>query len=430
MISMSQSLFFNANAQPAIGIMNSATDKTGDSLTNHTLKKNILTTSLEAELSTRLELMDKTALVTITDLQGNIMYANDLFCSTSGFKRHELIGKTHQVIRHPDLLSETIDSAMRMVRNGEIWSGMVKSKTKNEEIFWCKTTIAPVMDLDNEPCKFIWMRNDITDLKRKELELYAAKEQADQRVLENVKHAFHIQNSVLLSENELHEIFPEAFLINLPQQSVSGDFHWFDKQKTETVFVLGDGTGHGVSAAFISLMAMTALEFVVKQNQETDPGKVLSTLNDFLYRSLKKHQGSGLKESIDMAVCSYNPKTRMLKYSSAKSKIYLVRGTELYSLDREDVSVGTLNINSFKINSKAIFLERGDRIFMMSDGFCDQAGGPKNKRMGSRQVRELLQRTGNVPIAEQKEHLLNFFLKWKGNNDQSDDLSILGFSIF
>ncbi|MDQ3112352.1 MAG: serine/threonine-protein phosphatase, partial [Bacteroidota bacterium] len=86
--------------------------------------------------------------------------------------------------------------------------------------------------------------------------------------------------------------------------------------------------------------------------------------------------------------------------------------------------------NSFKINSKAIFLERGDRIFMMSDGFCDQAGGPKNKRMGSRQVRELLQRTGNVPIAEQKEHLLNFFLKWKGNNDQSDDLSILGFSIF
>ncbi|MDQ3109597.1 MAG: PAS domain S-box protein, partial [Bacteroidota bacterium] len=108
---MSQSLFFNANAQPAIGIMNSATDKTGDSLTNHTLKKNILTTSLEAELSTRLELMDKTALVTITDLQGNIMYANDLFCSTSGFKRHELIGKTHQVIRHPDLLSETIDSA-------------------------------------------------------------------------------------------------------------------------------------------------------------------------------------------------------------------------------------------------------------------------------------------------------------------------------
>jgi serine phosphatase RsbU (regulator of sigma subunit) len=130
-----------------------------------------------------------------------------------------------------------------------------------------------------------------------------------------------------------------------------------------------------------------------------------------------------------MTVCSYNHKTRMLKYSAAKSKVYLVRGSEIYSLDRDDASVGTSSVHSFKVNSKAIFLEKGDRIFMMSDGFSDQTGGLKNKRMGSRQVRELLQRTNNLPVAEQKEEIMKFFFEWKGDHEQSDDLSLLAFSI-
>jgi PAS domain S-box-containing protein len=426
---MSHSLFFNSSIEPSLTIMNPSPNDPAYSPVNSTSIKNLLTFSLEAELSTRLELMDKTALVTITDLHGNIMYANDLFCSVSGYKRHEVIGKTHQVIRHPDLQDETVTNMMKMLLNGKMWSGMIKNRSKSGEIFWCNTTVAPVMDQENEPTKFIWMRNDITALKRTESELYSAKEEADQRVIENVKRASRIQSVILPSENELQEIFPASFVINAPQQNVSGDFHWFDQQKSETVFVLGDGTGHGVSAAFISLIAMTALEFIVKENQENDPGKIITALNDFLFRALKKHRGSEMDQSIDMAVCSYNHKTRMLKYSAAKSKVYLVRGTEVYSLDRDDASVGMLNNHSFKVNSKAIFLEKGDRIFMMSDGLTDQAGGPKNKRMGSKQVRELLQRTNNIPVAEQKEEILKFFLNWKGENEQSDDLSMLAFSI-
>ncbi len=318
---------------------------------------------------------------------------------------------------------------MRMVRDGKTWTGMIKSKSRHDDIFWCQTSIAPVLDHNNTPFKLIWMRSDITDLKRKEVELKTAKEHADQRLLENVKNAFRIQSNILPSEKELQQIFPLAFLINSPQQSVSGDFYWFDKQQQQTVFVLGDGTGHGVSASFVSLIAMTALEFIVKQNQETDPGKILCKLNDFIFQSLKKHKGSDLDESIDMAICSYNPKTRMLKYSSAKSKIYLLRGTEVYNLDRDDVSIGAQCNESFKINSKSIFLEKGDRLFLMSDGFCDQIGGINNKRMGSKLLRELLKSTGNQDILEQKERIRNFFMNWKGDNEQTDDLSLLGFSI-
>jgi PAS domain S-box-containing protein len=429
MITMSQSLFFNSTPKLPIATINNFVDELDYTPMEKATIKHSHSASLEAELNTRLELLDKTSLVTITDLEGNIMYANDLFCDVSGYGRHELIGKTHLLIRDPELTVGTIEGIMRTVCGGNIWCGVIKNKSKKGEDFWCRTTVAPVLDQDDAPFKLIWMRNDISDLKRTELKLFSAKEKADQRLLENVRNAVRIQTAILPSEEDLQEIFPMAFLLNAPQQNVSGDFYWFDKQKLETVFVLGDGTGHGVSASFISLVAITALEFIVKQNQETDPGKILTGLNSFLFQSLKKHRGSDLGESIDMAICSYNQKTRMLRYSAAKSKIYLVRGKEVYSLDRDERSIGAQSSDEFSINSKSIFLEKGDRVFMMSDGFSDQVGGDRNKRMGSRQLRELLKNTGSQPVVQQKQEILDFFLNWKGNNEQTDDLSLLGFSI-
>lgn len=384
---------------------------------------------LESELNTRLELLDKTSLVTITDMDGTILHVNDFFCQVSGFARHEVIGKTHVIIRHPDLTDENEEGAMKMLRNGETWRGIVKNLDKTRNIFWTRTTISPVLDHAGNPFKLIWMRNDITDLKRTESELYTAKDRADQRILDNVKNAVRIQSAILPSEKDLQEIFPASYLLHSPLLEVSGDFYWFDEQNGETIFVLGDGTGHGISASYISLMAMTALNFIVKQNKETDPGNILTALNDFLYQSMNKHKNSGLNESIDLAVCCYNKKTRRLRYAGAHSKIYLVRHAEVYPLDRDDISIGSVSKEAFVLNSKTVFLEKGDRIFMMSDGFCDQIGGDKNKRIGSKQVRELLKLTAYYPVPEQKKRITEFFLTWKGENEQTDDLSLLAFNV-
>jgi PAS domain S-box-containing protein len=398
-------------------------------VTNPVSDINPLFSLLEAELNTRLELLDKTSLVTITDMMGTILHVNDMFCEVSGFARHEVIGKTHEIIRHSDLTDENIEGAMKMLRNGETWRGMVKYMNKNKGIFWTNTTISPVLDHKGDPFKLIWMRTDITDLKRTERELYSAKERADQRVLDNVKNAVRIQAAILPSEEDLRKIVPAAYLINSPLLDVSGDFYWFDEFKDETIFVLGDGTGHGVSASFISIMAMTALKFIVRQNNETDPGHILTALNDFLYQSLGKHKNSGLSESADIAVCSYNKKTRRLRYAGAHSKIYLVRQAEVFLMDRDEISIGSVDKESFSINSKSVFLEKGDRIFMMSDGLTDQIGGNRNKRIGSKQVRELLKGTAYYPIAKQKLMIENFFLTWKGENEQTDDISLLAFNI-
>lgn len=384
---------------------------------------------LEAELDTRNELLNLTSMVTITDLQGTIIYVNDLFCKVSGYNRHHVIGRTHELIRHSDLNDMTIANIWRSLRNGQTWQGIIKSRRVDDSIFWSQTTVAPVTDETGEPVRYVWVRQDITDLKQAEHDLFIAKQRADQQLLDNVKNAHRIQNALLPCENELRSVFPSSFLLFTPQHSISGDLYWMSSFQDESVVVLGDGTGHGVSASFVSLMALTCLKYAVEDMRLTEPGAVLTHLNAFMYRAMNKHKGSGLSESVDLAFCRFNHKTRHLSYASGKSRTYLISKGTITELERGEVSIGSAPEEESKFQTQEIDLEPGDRIFMMSDGLADQFGGDRNKRMGSRHVRELLLLTCRLPMHEQKEIIRQNFLLWKGTNEQTDDLSVIAFQV-
>ncbi len=384
---------------------------------------------LEAELDARINIMNETAMVTITDLRGTIIYVNDLFCEVSGYARHEVIGRTHELIRHPDLRDESVAAMWKLVGEGKSWQGIVKSLRKDRGLFWTRTTVAPVLDEKGVPTKCIWVRNDITDLKQTELELYTAKQRADQQLLDNVKNACRIQDAMLAPEAELRAGLNDAFVLFSPQQNVSGDFYWFMHDKDETLLVLGDGSGHGVSASFVSLITLTGVKYVAEGMDIRDPGAVLTMLNGFLYRSLNKHKGSGLTETVDMSFCRFNRATRELTYASARSIICLLRDGQVTRLERNDFSIGASAKGERTIVSSKVQLVKGDRIYRMSDGIVDQFGGERNKRLGSRHVKELIALTGSLPIQEQKEAIRKNFLLWKGTNEQTDDLSLLAFQV-
>lgn len=384
---------------------------------------------LEAELDARINILNQTSMVTITDLRGTIIYVNDLFCKVSGFARHEVIGRTHELIHHPDLKDESIAAMWKLIGAGQSWQSIVKSYRKDRGIFWTRTTVAPVLDEKGVPAKCIWVRSDITDLKQTEIELYTAKQRADQQLLDNVKNACRIQDAMLPDEEELRAELNDAFLIFSPQQNVSGDFYWFMHGTNETLLVLGDGAGHGVSASFISLITLTGVKYVAEGMDVRDPGEALTMLNGFLYRSLNKHKGSGLNETVDMSFCRFNHVTRELTYASARSMICLLRNGEVTRLERAEVSIGASGKGECTIVSHKLQLEKGDRVYLMSDGIADQFGGARNKRLGTRNVKELIALTGNLPIQEQKEAIRKNFLLWKGTNEQTDDLSLLAFQV-
>jgi PAS domain S-box-containing protein len=384
--------------------------------------------TLEAELNTRMDILNHTAMVTITDLQGTIMYANDLFCSVSGYNRGYIIGHTHDIIRHKDLGEETIASIWKTIRQGNRWQGMMKARRKDGSDLWTKMTAAPVLE-NGEPVRYVWVHYDISDLKKTEANLYEAKQRADQQLLDNVKDAYRIQRALLPAEAEFQDHFSSSFIVFSPKQSVSGDFYWFRRIADESVIVLGDGTGHGVSASFVSLMALTSLRYAVDDMRVTEPGLVLSHLNAFMYRMMNKHEGSGLSESVDMSFCRFNHTTRVLSYASGRSRLYMVRNGHVEILGHGNSSIGSVPDEECRILTKEITLQPGDRIFIMSDGLADQFGGERNKRLGSRHVKELLTMSSRLTMREQKDVISQNFLHWKGSNEQTDDLSLIAFEI-
>lgn len=385
--------------------------------------------TLEAELDARNKLLNDSALISITDLSGTIIYANDMFCRVTGYERNRVIGFTHTIIRHSEMSDETIASIWNKIREGKTWSGEVKNSTKDGNTLWAEAIIAPVLDENGKPVRYIWVQHDITEKKRTANLLLNAKQSADQQLIDNVCYASTIQKALLPSEKDLKSVFPESFLMYEAKHIVSGDFYWFTKVQDDSVMVLGDGTGHGVSAAFVSLMALTGLKYAVDEMHLTEPGMVLSQLNSFLFRAMNKNSGSGLTESVDMSFCRYNHKTRILRYACGRSKIYVLRGNTIQTLCRGEGPSHSVSTDQRNILSYSVHLKKGDRVYMMSDGLADQFGSDKDKRLGSKRMRELLEKTSTLGMEKQQEEIREYLKSWRGANEQTDDISLIGFEI-
>ncbi|HLG02901.1 MAG TPA: SpoIIE family protein phosphatase [Bacteroidia bacterium] len=383
---------------------------------------------LEAELNARVAILNNTSMVTITDAQGTIIYANDLFCSVTGFTREKIIGKTHAIIRHPDLPNSVVSSIWTTIQQGDPWQGTIKSRNRRGGDFWANTTVAAVLE-NSVPVRYVWVMHDITEFKQTQANLYEAKQREDQQLLDNVKDASRIHASMMPSEEDFKSPFPSSFIIYSPKQNVSGDFYWFLRMNDESVIALGDSTGHGVAAAFVSLIALSSLKHIVCDMRVTEPGLVLSALNGLIFRMLEKQNGSALSESVDMTFCRYNHVTRKLQYICANSRAYIVRKGNTELLEHTSMSIGSLLEGEFEIPTAEITLEAGDRIFLMSDGIVDQFGGRRDKRLGSKYIKALLTLTSRMSMVEQKTIIARNFLRWKGGNEQTDDLSFIAFEV-
>lgn len=384
---------------------------------------------LEAELHTRSRLLNETGMMIMTDTYGTIIYANDLFCSGTGFSRNRLIGQSHSGIRFPGWGQEAWAELLECLRSGRGWNGELKFRSAKGDAIWLQTVISPVPETDRSPGRFIWVQHDITSHKHVIAGTVQRLSNTEQQLLENVGYASYFHRAILPHTSELDESFADSFVIYEAKHLVSGDFYWFSRIGDESMIVLGDGTGHGVSAAMVSLMALTGLKYVVNELRITDPGTVLSKLNCFLFRAMNKHSGSGLTESVDMSFCRYNHKTGILDFACGRSKIALMRDNKLNCLSNGDCRGQSVSSDQGEIRSYTIPLREGDRIYMMSDGLADQFGGNKDKRFGSRRIRELLELTSQTPMGAQQELIRSCYRFWRGDNEQTDDITLVAFAI-
>ncbi|MFH0757722.1 MAG: tetratricopeptide repeat protein [Bacteroidota bacterium] len=252
----------------------------------------------------------------------------------------------------------------------------------------------------------------------------------NKEITDSINYASRIQGALLPQNANLKGMFPDHFIIFLPKDMVSGDFYWATEVGKQMVFAAADCTGHGVPGALMSMLGISFLNEVVIERGQTNPGEILDNLRDEVIKALKQSgKADEQKDGMDIALCTYDSESGVIKFAGAYNPLYLVRegSLEEYKADRMPISYYHGVQDSFKTTS--IKVQKGDALYLFSDGFADQFGGPHRKKFKYKPLKELLELIHEKSMQKQKLVLYEKFLDWKGVYDQIDDVVMIGIRI-
>lgn len=263
-------------------------------------------------------------------------------------------------------------------------------------------------------------KEEVERQSRKVVELY-------KNVTDSIRYAKRLQDSILPPERRIRELLPEAFVYYRPKDIVSGDFYWMEQVGDRVLFAAVDCTGHGVPGAFMSLVGHNGLNQAAKERGLSRPSEVLKELNRIAYEALHKDREQHLiRDGMDLALCSYDRERRILDYAGANSPLYVVRegATQAYAPNK--TAVGSFDLNGSAFAEHRVELRPGDMVYVFSDGYADQFGGPKGKKFMYRRFRELLGEISAQPMDRQRRMLHDAFNAWRGAHEQVDDILVIG----
>jgi serine phosphatase RsbU (regulator of sigma subunit) len=246
-------------------------------------------------------------------------------------------------------------------------------------------------------------------------------------ITDSIDYAKTIQEAVLPDEEYLSSLLPDHFILYKPKDIVSGDFYWTTQKENKIICAVADCTGHGVPGAFMSLLGHNMLENVVNQESSINPGAILTAMNQQINERFSKDREAS-KHGMDIAVISIDPTIHQLEYAGAKNALYIVRENKLLEIKADKVELGTPAKDQVLHNyaNQVFQLQKGDLLYLFSDGFPDQKGGPQKKKFFYQPFKDLLVSISSLPVKEQKERLDSTITDWIGNTEQIDDILIMG----
>jgi PAS domain S-box-containing protein len=380
----------------------------------------------QRELRDRTTLVDAFAIVSEADTRGIITYANKKFCEVSQYSLDELLGKPHNIVRHPDMPKAVFKELWDTIKAGKIWQGEVKNRRKDGSHYWVYATVGPLLDADGYPYRYISMRIDIT--KQKDLEEVLRQERTliAEELRENLHFAGTLQQLLMPPlSSESHFFSVPFFVFYKPLQIVSGDFVWMHEDKGRLLIFVGDSMGHGVSGAFVSTLFIENLRYLVLERGIWSPEMLAEELDSRLGQLFRRKLPISL--TVDGTIALIDLTRRKLAYLSLKGRGAWVRRGTVTRLEAHPFSFGEL-LGRAAIET-TVELEQGDRLYFYSDGVQDQVGGPQGKRWGTRAWLEYLRDLQNLPLPQQKQTLEETIRSWQGENAQNDDILVIGLEV-
>jgi serine phosphatase RsbU (regulator of sigma subunit) len=297
-------------------------------------------------------------------------------------------------------------------------------------------------DLINEQKEEIETQRDILFEQKGEIE------KTHKEVTDSIDYAKSIQKSLLPISASLNKNIKEHFVFFQPKYKVSGDFYWWADIDSHTIITAADCTGHGVPGAFMSMLGISFLREIVVKEFITQPAVILERLRKEIVKSLKQKGETGeQKDGMDMGMVSINHENNIASFSGANNPVYIVsennlridnanikeydclgNKAKLYEIKPDKMPIGIYQ-KMDKFTTHEFQLTAGDIIYLFSDGFADQFGGKKGKKFKYNSFKNILLENSDKPMSEQKAILQKTFKSWQENQEQIDDVLVIGIKI-
>lgn len=255
-------------------------------------------------------------------------------------------------------------------------------------------------------------------------------EEKNIEINDSINYAKRIQTATIPKENELSLCFKEYDILFKPKDVVSGDFYWADKIENHSLIAVADCTGHGVPGAITSTIGSILLNEIFHVKRIYQPDLVLQELNRLVKLTLRQEENSLTNDGMDIAFCMWDKKTNELHYAGANRPIYILnKTTGLTEYKPTKVSIGgqVPLIQSYGLNT--IPLEKGDTIILTTDGYADQFGGHKEKKLTTKVFKSILTECVGLSPNDIKIKLENIHNQWKGKHEQTDDVLVFVFNV-
>lgn len=255
-----------------------------------------------------------------------------------------------------------------------------------------------------------------------------------ENITASIHYAKRLQDNILPSQEYINLVLTESFIHFRPKDIVSGDFYYIKKVGSKVIFAAVDCTGHGVPGAFMSLVGHNAINQAISVNKELDPSKILLDLNRYAANAFSRSKTTDttddIKDGMDMALCVYDREAGIVEYAGANNPLYIIRNEKLTTYRPDKIAIGSPSRTNEVFQSHVIHLEENDMIYMFSDGYADQFGGPKGKKFLLEPFRRLLTDVSGDTLDTQQIRIAETMEEWRKGwskeEEQIDDILIMG----
>ncbi len=294
------------------------------------------------------------------------------------------------------------------------------------EIKWIAEKSSPIFDENGILVRNSGICRDITRKKSNEEKI----RKKNKDITDSILYAKTIQDAILVPKEEMSKKLRDFFVLYKPKEIVSGDFYFYKETKDGLYLAVADCTGHGVPAGFMSMLGNAFLNEIINEKSSISPAKILDELRDHVIKSLHQKSEMETKDGIDIALLYFDTNFKTVQYAGAFNPLYIICDGAVKEI-KADLFPAGINFTDSKppFTNHELELKKGDTLYVFSDGYSDQFGGPNGRKFLKKQMQQMFLSVQEKSMKEQEVVFYKTFESWKGSLEQVDDVLVFGIRV-